>query len=194
MTFEEGMKQSIEELVEKKTALEKRCFELEQENETLKMGLQYDSDNRDDVLKENSDLQQKFLDESYEKSKLIGEKSKLENINLKLCEQNNELVEENGTLKNQVSTLQGINKGLKELVKGYENTRDRMIEMGFPTFKSVKEYSAKLKELEAQIEKMKMCCNCEKWRNWKEELDDISYPCSKHNATDKCTLWKLKEN
>jgi chromosome segregation ATPase len=147
MTFEEGMKQSIEELVEKKTALEKRCFELEQENETLKMGLQYDSDNRDDVLKENSDLQQKFLDESYEKSKL-------ENINLKLCEQNNELVEENGILKTQIFTLQGINKGLKELVKGYENTRDRMIAMGFPTFKSVKEYSAKLKELEAQIEKL----------------------------------------
>ena len=51
-----------------------------------------------------------------------------------------------------------------------------------------------IKELLELIEKMKMCCNCEKWRNWKEEFDDISYPCSKHNATDKCTLWKLKEN
>ena len=36
MTFEEGMKQSIEELVNKKTALEKRIFELEKENEYLK--------------------------------------------------------------------------------------------------------------------------------------------------------------
>ena len=35
MTFEEGMKQSIAELVEKKTALEKRCFELETENSKL---------------------------------------------------------------------------------------------------------------------------------------------------------------
>lgn len=173
MTFEEGMKQSIEELVEKKTTLEKRCFELEQrnselyinnekqmdkiekleqENENLKMGLQYDSDNRDDILKENSDLQQKYLEESFEKSKLVKEKSKIEDINLKLREQNNELVEENGTLKTQVSILQGKNKGLKELIKGYENTRDRMIAMGFPTFKSVKEYAAKLKELEAQLD------------------------------------------
>lgn len=32
MTFEEEMKKSIEELVDKKTALEKRIFELEKEN------------------------------------------------------------------------------------------------------------------------------------------------------------------
>ena len=36
MTDEYGLKQSIEELVEKKTALEKRIFELEKENEDLK--------------------------------------------------------------------------------------------------------------------------------------------------------------
>lgn len=36
MTFEEEMKKSIEELVDKKTALEKRIFELEKENEDLK--------------------------------------------------------------------------------------------------------------------------------------------------------------
>ena len=36
MTFEEGMKKSIEESVDKKTALEKRIFELEKENEELK--------------------------------------------------------------------------------------------------------------------------------------------------------------
>lgn len=34
--FEEEMKKSIEELVDKKTALEKRIFELEKENENLK--------------------------------------------------------------------------------------------------------------------------------------------------------------
>ena len=54
-------------------------------------------------------------------------------------------------------------------------------------------YNKAKEEMQEQIDKMKMCCNCEKWRNWKEEFDDISYPCSKHNATDKCTLWKLKE-
>lgn len=36
MTDKEDMKQSIEELVDKKTALEKRIFELEKENEDLK--------------------------------------------------------------------------------------------------------------------------------------------------------------
>lgn len=36
MKAEEDMKQSIEELVDKKTALEKRIFELEKENEDLK--------------------------------------------------------------------------------------------------------------------------------------------------------------
>ena len=40
MTFEEGMKQSIEELVDKKTALEKHIFELEKENTELKNRLQ----------------------------------------------------------------------------------------------------------------------------------------------------------
>ena len=48
-------------------------------------------------------------------------------------------------------------------------------------------------ELKAQIEKMKMCCNCAKWRSWKEELDDVSYPCVRHDCDSKCSLWKLKE-
>lgn len=188
MTFEEGMKQSIAELVEKKTALEKRIFELEKENETLKMGLQYDSDNRDDILNENSDLQQKYLEESFEKSKLVKEKSKIEDINLKLCEQNNELVEENGTLKTQVSILQGKNKGLKELVKGYENTRDRMIAMGFPTFKSVKEYAAKLAELEKENTEL-----LEKLKNQKADYETYFNSC--YNAQKKAegNLTKAKE-
>lgn len=51
----------------------------------------------------------------------------------------------------------------------------------------------KLEDLEAQIEKMKMCCNCAKWRSWKEELDDVSYPCVQHDCDSKCSLWQLKE-
>lgn len=38
------MRQNIAELVEKKTALEKRCFELEQENEELKRGNHYEAE------------------------------------------------------------------------------------------------------------------------------------------------------
>ncbi len=55
------------------------------------------------------------------------------------------------------------------------------------------ELEERISKLKAQIEKMKMCCNCAKWRGY-NEYDHISYPCSKHNATDKCMLWKLKEN
>lgn len=155
MTFEEGMKQSIAELVEKKTALEKHIFELEKE------------------------------------------KSKLEDINLKLCEQNNELVEENGTLKTQVSILQGKNKGLKELVKDYENTRDRMIAMGFPTFKSVKEYAAKLAELKKENERLYVFLteskSCECCKYYDEELDkEDKEPCK--NCFFDNSSWELKED
>lgn len=53
MTFEEGMKKSIEELVEKKTALEKRIFELEKENEDLKnqiKGFENDFDYQNKII------------------------------------------------------------------------------------------------------------------------------------------------
>ena len=63
MTDEEDMKQSIEELVDKKTALEKRIFELEKENEDLKaeIGLneatiQDQLEDRIKVIKENEEL------------------------------------------------------------------------------------------------------------------------------------------
>ena len=67
MTFEEGMKKSIEELVDKKTALEKRIFELEKENEDLKaeIGLneatiQEQLEDRVKVIKENEDLKKQI--------------------------------------------------------------------------------------------------------------------------------------
>lgn len=53
MTFEEEMKKSIEELVEKKTALEKRIFELEKENEDLKnqiKGFENDFDYQNKII------------------------------------------------------------------------------------------------------------------------------------------------
>ena len=67
MTEEEDLKQSIEELVEKKTALEKRIFELEKENEDLKaeIGLneatiQNQLEDRVKVIKENEDLKKQI--------------------------------------------------------------------------------------------------------------------------------------
>lgn len=66
MTDKEDMKQSIEELVDKKTALEKRIFELEKENEDLKKQIDcykafeshYDEIEEDAkaIAKENEDL------------------------------------------------------------------------------------------------------------------------------------------
>lgn len=53
MTFEEEMKKSIEELVDKKTALEKRIFELEKENEDLKnqiKGFENDFDYQNKII------------------------------------------------------------------------------------------------------------------------------------------------
>lgn len=67
MTEEEDLKQSIEELVEKKTALEKRIFELEKENEDLKaeIGLneatiQEQLEDRVKVIKENEELKKQI--------------------------------------------------------------------------------------------------------------------------------------
>ena len=67
MTEEEDLKQSIEELVEKKTALEKRIFELEKENEDLKaeiglneVTIQEQLKERVKVIKENEDLKKQI--------------------------------------------------------------------------------------------------------------------------------------
>ncbi len=71
---------------------------------------------------------------------------------------------------------------LEEKVGMAERTRDRLISIGFPTFASCKEYAAKLKELEAQIEKMKCCYNCKHSRTEYE-----------HCKTDKSEKWEIKE-
>ena len=50
-------------------------------------------------------------------------------------------------------SLEEKNNQLKEKVEGYEQTRNRLVEIGFPTFMSCKEYAE-------QINKMKCCQNC----------------------------------
>lgn len=110
---------------------------------------------------------------------------------------------ENKLLKSKIAEL-------KEKVEGYERTISRLIEMGFPTFKSCREYAEKLEKLEEeiedlkeakarmtqksydvqvennklkkQIEKMKCCYNCKHTRTEYE-----------HCITDKHEKWELKE-
>ena len=47
-------------------------------------------------------------------------------------------------------------------------------------------------ELMAQIEKMKCCCNCERWRDESNKGSD-DYPCIQHDCDSKCSLWELKK-
>ena len=63
MTFEERTKKSIEELVDKKTALEKRIFELEKENEDLK--------NQIKGFENHFDYQNKIIDKYKEDLKKL---------------------------------------------------------------------------------------------------------------------------
>lgn len=67
MTDEEGLKKSIDELVDKKTALEKRIFELEKENADLKaeiglneVTIQEQLKERVKVIKENEELKKQI--------------------------------------------------------------------------------------------------------------------------------------
>lgn len=76
---------------------------------------------------------------------------------------------------------------LEEKVSGYDRNRDRLIAIGFPTFASCKEYAAKLKELKAQIEKMKCCENC---AFFKDKTYDICHRIKKL-GTGKCAFYKM---
>lgn len=68
------------------------------------------------------------------------------------------------------------NEELKEKLAGAERTRDNLVQLGFPTFQSCKEYVA-------LIEKMKCCGNCGKWENC--EKDEMF-------SQDICGDWELE--
>lgn len=80
-------------------------------------------------------------------------------------EKNKQIEKLEGQVTRAFEVLEGKRKQieeLKEINEGYNRNRDKLIAMGFPTFKSCKEYSDKLTnlqkenaELKAQIEKMK---------------------------------------
>ena len=82
-------------------------------------------------------------------------------------------------LKDKGVCLQSEYDELKQKVEGYERTRDRLKEKGFPTFMSCKEYAG-------QINKMKCCGNCKH----SEEDNKSSTIC------DECfelCYWEMKE-
>jgi hypothetical protein len=82
-------------------------------------------------------------------------------------------------LKDKGVCLQSEYDELKQKVEGYERTRDRLKEIGFPTFMSCKEYAE-------QINKMKCCQNCKH----SEEDNKSSTIC------DECfelCYWEMKE-
>lgn len=68
------------------------------------------------------------------------------------------------------------NAELKEKLAGAERTRERLVQLGFPTFQSCKEYVALIK-------KMTCCGNCGKWENC--EKDEMF-------SQDICGDWELK--
>ena len=96
MTFEEEMKKSIEELVDKKTDLEKRIFELEKENADLKaeiglneVTIQEQLEDRVKVIKENEDLKKqiscyKAFESHYEEIEEDAKAIAKENAELKV--------------------------------------------------------------------------------------------------------------
>ena len=47
------------------------------------------------------------------------------------------------------------NKVLKDKIKGFQRSRDKMRKLGFPTYNSVKEYAAELNNLKAENEEYK---------------------------------------
>ena len=96
--------------------------------------------------------------------------AKLEMVNRKTCK---ECV---------ISELEAKNAELMQKVEAYDRNRDRLIAMGFPHFRNCKEYAEKLKELEAQIEKMKCCTNC---RHSRTEYE--------HCRTNKHEKWEIKK-
>lgn len=82
-------------------------------------------------------------------------------------------------LKDKGVCLQSEYDELKQKVEGYERVRNRLVEIGFPTFMSCKEYAE-------QIDKLKCCANC------KHSEEDNKFSTSCDECFELC-YWEMKE-
>ena len=92
---------------------------------------------------------------------------------------NHELAELCVQRKKQIKELEKENAELKERNEGYNRNRDRLKEIGFPTFMSCKEYAE-------QINKMKCCGNCKGVCT----SDDVAHFCKNNDYK----LWEIKND
>ena len=82
-------------------------------------------------------------------------------------------------LQKKYKELKKENAELKERNEGYNRNRDRLKEIGFPTFMSCKEYAE-------QINKMKCCGNCKGVCT----SDDVAHFCKNNDYK----LWEIKND
>lgn len=95
---------------------------------------------------------------TYEAGELIAYVKRLEKENAELKEHiKADCIDCADYIKNQ--NLEKENAELKEINEGYNRNRDKLIVMGFPTFKSCKEYSGKLTNLQKENAELKEKCN-----------------------------------
>lgn len=107
------------------------------------------------------------------------------------CEKDTIHTDNKETLQNalkRIEELEQENAELKEINEGYNRNRDKLIAMGFPTFKSCKEYSDKLTNLQKENTELRHQLNknpCVRIPEW--HCSD----CLKENATLKKQLEAL---
>lgn len=157
---------------------------------------------KDKALKDITELYEKCSDEMRRLGKAVQEKNKqieaLQKANsamIKELDERNDLglnvVENLAKLKSQ---LEEKDKQIEELKKELEQWKtewnDQVIKANEEGFART-QLQIKNKELEAQIEKMKMCCNCAKWNT--DEWGEDNQPCKQHECDSKCSLWVLWE-
>lgn len=65
--------------------------------------------------------------------------------------------EEECKLQERIEELEKENEELKEINEGYCRNRDRLISMGFPTFKDCKEYAEHLTKAKEIIQTLSTC-------------------------------------
>ena len=87
--------------------------------------------------------------------------------------------------RKQIAELKKENAELEKDKQYFSDSLDKQIEA---TLKLQQEN----KKLEAQKERMKMCCNCDYWRIGTDEIRADNIPCHEHDCDCKgCKDWKM---